>query len=334
MGVEIARCLVRPLGLNFRAVAAAVLGTLCLTLGIASPSGAQPVYVPPTSIPPPPPGYWLLGSDGGVFSFNAPFFGSATSWCATSEASHLENICAAGIASTPDGGGYTVLGFFGEGSPVPIAPQFGDATGSGACAIHFNASGGPQSPQSAVLPPWVGLASTPSGHGFWLVGPFGNIATCGDASYFGAPGDFSSANGFVTISEAIGIVATPDGKGYWVAASDGGVFAYGDAGFYGSMGGKSLNAPIVGIARTPDGKGYWLVASDGGIFSFGDAAFSGSMGGKQLNAPMVGIAADPYGGYWTVASDGGVFSFGGAPFEGSMGGQSLAGPIVGITSRV
>ena len=40
-----------------------------------------------------------------------------------------------------------------------------------------------------------------------------------------------------------------------------------------------LNKPIVGMAATPDGKGYWLVASDGGIFTYGDAAFYGSTGG-------------------------------------------------------
>jgi hypothetical protein len=268
-----------------------------------------------------------------VFSFNAPFFGSDASQCAIGNEFIGINLCATAIASTPDGGGYTIVTPFNFGGPGAIAPQFGDATGNETCASHFNASGGPQSPQGLGLP-WTGVASTPSGHGFWLLGVFGNVATCGDASYFGAPGDFSTASGFVSVPDPIGIAATPDGNGYWVAGSDGGVFAYGDAGFYGSMGGKTLNAPIVGIAATPDGKDYWLVSSDGGIFAFGDARFDGSMGGQPLNAPMVGIAVNPAGpGYWTVASDGGVFSFGGAPYEGSMGAQSLDAPIVGIAAR-
>ena len=71
----------------------------------------------------------------------------------------------------------------------------------------------------------------------------------------------------------VGMAATPDGKGYWLVASDGGIFSYGDAAFYGSTGGMHLNKPIVGMAATPDGKGYWLVASDGGIFNYGDASF-------------------------------------------------------------
>jgi hypothetical protein len=50
--------------------------------------------------------------------------------------------------------------------------------------------------------------------------------------------------------------------------------------FHGSTGGIHLNQPIVGMAATPDGHGYWLVASDGGIFAFGDATFEGSTGGQ------------------------------------------------------
>jgi len=323
-----------------RAVAVAVLGTVCMTLGLANVGGAAPVAPAPT------PGYWLVGADGGVFSFNAPFFGSGASACAASYAGQpAPFFCASTIASTPDGGGYTILtpynfsGFDQQQQPA-IAMQFGDAGGNDSCAQHFSAAGGTGTFPLGFVFPWVSLASTPSGHGLWLLSEGGAVATCGDASYFGEPDlsgtDLGSGpNDVVIVSpDAVGIAATPDGKGYWVAAGDGGVFAYGDAGFYGSMGGKNLNEPVIGIAATPDGKGYWLVASDGGIFAFGDAGYFGSMGGQPLNAPMVGIAANPDGpGYWTVAFDGGVFSFGDAPFEGSMGSQVLNGPILGIASR-
>ena len=305
-------------------------------------SGAAALAVPTTSVAEPivpgqTPGYWLVGADGGVFSFNAPFYGSGASACAAREFPSAFT-CATAIASTPNGGGYTVLtpSAFPVESNQPqsaTAMQFGDASGNANCAQYFTAAGGPGAEPANIVYPWQGIASTPSGRGFWLINDGGTIATCGDASFFGQPGlRTPTPNGFVP--EPSGIAATPDGKGYWVAASDGGVFAYGDAGFYGSMGGKQLNAPIVGIAATPDGKGYWLVASDGGIFAFGDAGFYGSMGGQHLNAPMVGIATNPDGpGYWTAAFDGGVFSFGDAPFEGSMGGQTLNAPILGITSR-
>jgi hypothetical protein len=336
IGVETARCLMSALGPTLRAVVVAVLGTLSMTLGLASAGGAAPIAPVPT------PGYWLVGADGGVFSFNAPFFGSGASACAASYmGSPGPYFCASAISSTPDGGGYTLLtpyGFsgFGEQEQPAIAMQFGNASGNASCAQHFSAAGGAGTFPFGSVTPWVDVASSPSNQGIWLLSAGGVVATCGDASYYGEP---DLLNGSVPgpgffFPDAVGISATPDGKGYWVAAADGGVFAYGDAGFYGSMGGKQLNNPIVGIAATPDGKGYWLVASDGGIFAFGDASFFGSMGGQPLNAPMVGIAANPDGpGYWTVAFDGGVFAFGGAPFEGSMGSQILNGPILGIASR-
>jgi hypothetical protein len=172
--------------------------------------------------------------------------------------------------------------------------------------------------------PYVGMASTPAGNGYWLAKADGTV------SAFGSTVSYGDLSGETHTAPTVGIVATPDGKGYWLVASNGGVFTFGDAGFYGSMGGTHLNRPVVGMAATPDGKGYWLVASDGGIFSFGDAPFYGSTGAIHLNQPIVGIAADPAtGGYWMVASDGGIFSFH-APFLGSMGGTKLNKPVVGM----
>ena len=179
---------------------------------------------------------------------------------------------------------------------------------------------------SILIPPVVGMASTPTGDGYWLVDSSGNVTTHGEAANFGSMG------GTVLNAPITHIVATSDGMGYWLVAADGGTFSFGDAQFYGSMGGMRLNAPVVDIAPTPDGKGYWLVASDGGVFSFGDAAFAGSMGGRYLNQPVVGIATDnATGGYWLVASDGGIFSFA-APFFGSTGAIVLNQPVVSMAS--
>jgi N-acetylmuramoyl-L-alanine amidase len=175
--------------------------------------------------------------------------------------------------------------------------------------------------------PIVGMASTPNGGGYWMVGSDGGVFSYGDAKFYGSEG------GAHLNAPVVGMAAAPSGGGYWLVASDGGVFAFGDANFYGSMGGRPLNQPIVGMAATPNGGGYWLVASDGGVFAFGDATFDGSMGGRTLNKPVVGMAAAaPGGGYWLVASDGGVFAFGDATFDGSMGGRPLSKPIVGMAS--
>ena len=177
---------------------------------------------------------------------------------------------------------------------------------------------------ASLTTPVTGMASTPTGGGYWLVNSQGGVTGHGDAQGYG------SMAGHQLNAPIEHIVATPDGKGYWLVAADGGTFAFGDAGFYGSMGGQHLNAPVVDIAPTNDGKGYWLVATDGGVFSFGDAAFHGSMGGQHLNQPVVGISPDVGdGGYWEVATDGGIFSFG-APFYGSTGNITLNRPVNGM----
>ncbi|HEY7947215.1 MAG TPA: IPT/TIG domain-containing protein [Acidimicrobiales bacterium] len=191
--------------------------------------------------------------------------------------------------------------------------------------VAFDANGPVVGAASApVRPAFVGMATNPTGSGYWEVASDGGVFTFGGATFHGSMG------GRLLNGPIVGMAATADGGGYWLVASDGGVFAFGDAGFHGSAGNVRLNRPIVGIAPTADGGGYWLVASDGGVFSYGDAGFHGSMGGRPLNQPMVGMAADrASGGYWLVAADGGIFSFG-APFYGSTGGTHLNAPVVGM----
>ena len=215
-------------------------------------------------------GYWVVASDGGVFSFgDARFYGST--------GSITLNRPVVGMAPTPDGRGYWLVasdgGVFSFGNA-----RFYGSTGS----ITLNR-------------PVVGIASTTDGRGYWLVAADGGIFSYGDARFDGSTGNIALNK------PVVGMAATPDGRGYWLVASDGGIFSFGDARFYGSTGSITLNRPVVGMAATPDGRGYWLVASDGGIFSFGDARFFGSEGGSQLAAPVVGMAASPDGGgYWLV----------------------------------
>ena len=279
-------------------------------LATPSPAGAMPA--------PQAPGYWLAAADGGVFSYGAPFYGSGSppvGSCAFSPQppSTLNAALGCGaIASTPTGGGYWLLNVF----------RFPRAFGTAASPDQTGCTG-----LNGAKGAWAGMASSPTGDGFFLASSNGAVAGCGDAVPLGG------AEAATLAAPVVGMAATSDGGGYWLVAADGGVFAFGDAAFEGSLGGTHVNAPVVGMAATSDGGGYWLVASDGGVFAFGDAAFQGSMGGKQLNAPVVGMSATPdSSGYWLAAADGGVFAFGDAPFDGSMAGRPLAASVVGIAT--
>ncbi len=244
-------------------------------------------------------GYRLVASDGGVFSFCEPFYGSM--------GGQPLNAPIVGAAATPRGAGYWEVGSDGG------IFTFGDAAFSGSTgSLHLNQ-------------PVVGMAATPDGRGYWLVAADGGIFNYGDAGFYGSTGSLHLNKPIV------GMAATPDGRGYWLVASDGGIFNYGDAGFYGSTGSIHLNKPVVGMAGDASGRGYWLVASDGGIFDYGDAGFEGSAGSLSLNKPIVGMAPSPSGhGYWLVGSDGGIFTYGDAVFHGSTGGLALAAPIIAM----
>ncbi len=250
--------------------------------------------------------YWLVASDGGIFSFGGPpgvragrFFGST--------GNIKLNSPIVGMAATPSRNGYWFVATDGG------VFTFGDAKFLGSTgAMKLNK-------------PIVGMAATPSGNGYWLVASDGGIFTFGDAKFLGSTGAIKLNKPIV------GMASTPSGNGYWLVATDGGIFTFGDAKFMGSTGAIKLNQPIVGMAPRPQGDGYWLVASDGGIFTFGNATFYGSTGAIKLNQPIVGMSPTSTGtGYWFVASDGGVFTFGDAGFFGSTGAMKLNKPIVGM----
>ncbi len=246
--------------------------------------------------------YWLTGSDGGVFAFGAPFYGSTG-------ALHLAQPIV-GMASTPDGRGYWFVARDGG------VFSFGNAGFAGSV------------PGVATVDDVVGMAASSRG-GYWVAAADGTTYAFGHA-----PALPSLSSLGVHIDNVIGLASTADGGGCWLVASDGGVYALGDAVFHGSMGGRSLNRPIVGMAADQATGGYWLVASDGGIFAV-DAPFRGSTGALTLDRPIVGMAATSGdGGYWLVASDGGLFAFGNARFNGSLPsiGVTPVSPVVGMTA--
>jgi hypothetical protein len=245
-------------------------------------------------------GYWLVGDDGGVFSFNALFAGST--------GAIKLNKPIVGMAADPDHKGYWFVA--SDGGIFAFDAKFFGSTG----AINLNK-------------PIVGMAATPTGGGYWLVASDGGIFSFGDAKFFGSTGAINLNKPIV------GMAATPTGGGYWLVASDGGIFSFGDAKFFGSTGAMTLSQPIVGMASTGTGGGYWFVAADGGIFSFGDAKFFGAAVGSSF--PVVGMAAAKDGkGYSIVRADGSVVNRGSAPLAGSLVGHTLSRPVVGVAATL
>jgi arylsulfatase A-like enzyme len=235
----------------------------------------------------PPAGYWMVGRDGGIFSFGAAkFFGST--------GNIRLNQPIVGMAANRVGDGYWFVASDGG------VFSFGNASFYGSTgAIKLNK-------------PIVGMAATPDGWGYWLVASDGGIFAFGDAQFYGSTGAIKLNKPIV------GMASTPDGKGYWLVASDGGMFSFGDATFYGSTGAIKLNKPITAMGVTPDGAGYWLMATDGGLFSFGDATFYGSAAGQPGAGTFVGFVPNWDGaGYWEVNSAGKAMPFGDATDFGS-----------------
>ncbi len=277
------------------AVLAAALPLLAVVVAAALPSAAPAPAGASTTTP----AYWLVASDGGIFSFGgAPYYGST--------GGTILNKPVVGMSATPGGAGYWLVasdgGIFAYGNA-----QFYGSTGS-----------------MVLNKPVVGMAPTPDGNGYWLVASDGGIFSYGDAHFWGSTGSL------VLNRPVVGMASTPDGNGYWLVASDGGIFAFGDAQFFGSTGSMTLNAPIIGMLPGPNGAGYFLVASDGGMFSYGDTQFYGSLGGLPIKHPIVSAAATPSDdGYWMTDATGLVSNFGSANYYGSAP-SPLFRPVVGM----
>jgi len=199
-------------------------------------------------------GYWLVASDGGIFSFgNAAFFGSTGS---------LElNKPIVGMAPTPDGRGYWLVasdgGIFSYGDA-----RFYGSTGS----ITLNK-------------PVVGMAPTADGNGYWLVATDGGIFSYGDAQFYGSTGSIRLNQPIVAMAP------TPSGGGYWLVASDGGLFTYGDAPFEGSLG--SSGASVEGLVVNASSESYLLVETNGNAESYSIGAAPTPVGGNLSS--MLGV---------------------------------------------
>ena len=212
-------------------------------LGVVTPHGGAPTFGSPAqsgiklakpivgmAATPDGQGYWLVATDGGVFTYgDAKFYGSTG-------AIHL-NQPIVNIEATPDGLGYWLVASDGGVFAFGDAGFYG-STGS----IHLNK-------------PIVGMSTTPDGLGYWLVASDGGIFTYGDARFYGSAGSIHLNKPIV------GMAPTPDGKGYWLVASDGGIFTFGDAPFSGTAG--ESGESVTGMVIDPSTAAYTLVDVNG-----------------------------------------------------------------------
>jgi len=162
-------------------------------------------------------GYWLAGSDGGVFAYgDAQFFGSM--------GGHPLNKPVVDIVATGTGNGYWLIGADGG------VFAYGDAVSPANNPL----------PGSTLNQPVVAGAREGNTNGLLLTAADGGVFALGGAHFRGSMGGQSLARPVSSIT------SNPAGTGYWLAARDGGVFAYGASGFFGNAVSSSCTAPNPG----------------------------------------------------------------------------------------
>ncbi len=147
-------------------------------------------------------GYWILGEDGGVFSFDVPFHGSMGGQRFNSPVVGMEATAARqGYWLVAGDGGIFTFGdapFFGStGNLAPQQARRGHGTdpqrpglldgGHRRRHLHLRRCAVPRlDRQPPAQPAGLAMAPTPSGQGYWLVAKDGGIFTFGDATFQGS----------------------------------------------------------------------------------------------------------------------------------------------------
>jgi hypothetical protein len=255
-------------------------------------------------------GYWLVGSDGGIFTFgSAPFYGS------TGDLVLQRPVV--GMTLTADRRGYWLVasdggvftfgdaGFFNSIPGLGIAPA-----GSAGTGRKLNA-------------PIVGMVPSANGDGYFMVASDGGVFAFGDAEFQGSCPGIGGCSG-----AAVTVMPDASGGGYWLVTATGHVYAFGNAATFGQPGPQST--PVTSAVRTPDGGGYWILFANGVIDGFGDAANYGDPVNETggLNPAAAIFSTADGAGYWVSAATGAVYAYGDAPNDGGTTGTHLNGSII------
>jgi hypothetical protein len=256
-------------------------------------------------------GYWLVGSDGGIFTF-----GSAKFWGSTGNLVLQRPVV--GMTPSRDQNGYWLVASDGGVFTFGDLNFYGSIPGIG---LHPAGSGLPNS----LAAPVVGIVPTADGGGYFMVASDGGVFSFGDARFEGSCPGIGGCSG-----PAVAVMPDASGNGYWLVTQTGHVYSFGDARNFGQPGPQS--APVTSAVRTPDGNGYYILTANGSVLGYGDATSRGGPSGVGGLNPATAIYTDSDGGgYWVASAQGGVYTYGDAPNDGSMAGVRLNGPVIAGT---
>ena len=318
-GVAKSNCAYAPASVGSHSITVTYSGDI--NYAAAGPSAAATVITgtntSPPSTPPSTPspgstshGYWLVGSDGGIFSFgSAQFYGSMGGIALQRPV--------VGIVPTRDRGGYWLDASDGGVFSFGDTQFYGSIPGLG---LNPAGSGKPHS----LNAPIVGMVPSHDQGGYFMVASDGGVFAFGDAHFAGSCPGIGGCSG-----AAVAVMPDASGNGYWLVTSTGSVYTFGGAPSLGAPGPQS--SPITSAVATPDGGGYYVLDAAGQVFSYGDALGLGSLqpgatGG--LNPASAIFVTSDNGGYWVSDALGDVYTFGDAPNHGSMAGTHLNGSII------
>jgi kumamolisin len=284
-------------------------GTTTVTLTVSDATGAVGHASFTWHVAALPHGYWLVGSDGGIFTFGqAAFHGSTGNL-------QLQRPVV-GMTPTADHQGYWMVATDGGMFAFGDANYYGSLPGLG-----YNPAG--SGLPKALNAPIVAMVASPDGRGYLLVAQDGGVFAFGDAQYHGSCPGIGGCSGAV-----VAVVPDTGEAGYWAVTQTGHVYPFGNAAHLGQPAG-TLFAPVTGAVASATGHGYLITDIAGDVYAYGDAHV---LGGPPFLTPgdgVVGVVADDTGaGYWLASAQGHMFQYGDAPADGSMAGHHLNGPIV------
>lgn len=239
---------------------------------------------------------WILSSTGSVQSRGGTSAAPVTTKVA---GAHVSSPVA--VAATPNDGGYWVLEANGTVNVVGNARRER-----------------PRGHRSKG--PFVAVASSVDGRGYFLLSRRGAIDSFGDAPVL---------HGAKLRSPAVGFAITADGRGALILCRDGAIAALGDAKALGDPAARHARGPFVGIVEDPSGRGYLVLAARGVVLAFGNAHRLGNA--PAAAAPYRAIASTGDGhGYFLLARQA-LFGFGDARgLFGRSGSLHVSGGDVAI----